>query len=91
MSITRIVVTILALLLSGAVLAGEPVDINSADATVLAEAIKGVGVKKAEAIVAYREQHGPFSSVDELTQVRGIGEKTVEESRENLMVQPKGG
>lgn len=91
MSMIRMLVTMLALLLCGALVAGEPVDINTADAMVLAEAIKGVGAKKAQAIVAYREQHGPFSSVDELTQVRGIGQKTIEDSRENLTVQPNDG
>ena len=62
----------------------EPVDINTASAETLAEAIRGVGIKRARAIVSYREEHGAFSSVDELTQVRGIGEKTVEKSRERL-------
>ena len=63
-----------------------PVDINSADAASLAEAIDGVGERKAEAIVEYREVHGPFVSVDELAGVKGIGVKTVERNRENLIV-----
>ena len=82
----RILITGLTLLLSSAAFATGPVDINSADAAALATAIKGVGLKKAEAIVAYRDQHGPFKSVDELTLVRGIGEKTVESSRDNLTI-----
>ena len=62
----------------------EPIDINTASAEALAGAIHGVGIKRARAIVSYREEHGAFSSVDDLTQVRGIGEKTVERSRERL-------
>jgi len=81
--------SLLAALLFGAsvvVLADEPVNINTADAKTLAEAIHGVGVKRAEAIVSYRTRNGDFVSVDELTQVPGIGAKTVEKSREKLTV-----
>ena len=66
--------------------AGESVDINSADAATLANALQGIGPAKAEAIVAYREKHGPFKSVDDLVMVKGIGEKTVEMNRESLGV-----
>lgn len=63
-----------------------PVNINTADAPSLSAAIKGVGEKKAQAIVQYRKEHGPFKSVDELANVPGIGEKTVEKNRNNLSV-----
>jgi competence protein ComEA len=63
-----------------------PVNINSADAATLSSAIKGVGEKKAQAIVKYRKEHGPFRSVDELANVPGIGAKTVEKNRSNLTV-----
>lgn len=53
-----------------------PIDINSSDATTLAR-LKGIGPKKAEAIVAYRQKNGPFKSVDDLTNVRGIGAKFI--------------
>lgn len=78
------------LLLSGALLAGEPVDINTADAATLAAAINGAGMKRAEAIVEYRSQHGPFRSVDDLRLVRGIGEQTLERNRARLTVGPAG-
>ena len=74
----------LALVASGMVFAAEPVNINTADAEALAEAINGVGLKRAEAIVEYRNQNGPFGSVDELVQVQGVGEKTLEKSRDRL-------
>lgn len=63
-----------------------PVDINSADAASLAEAIDGVGERKAMAIVEHREIHGPFASVDELAAVKGIGMKTVDRNRDSLTV-----
>ena len=65
----------LLLALSVVARAGESVDINTATVEMLAEAIDGVGMRKAEAIVRYREQHGPFDSVDELVEVSGIGPK----------------
>ena len=80
-------VTAAALGLSSLAFAAEPaplVDINTASAEVLAEAIDGVGLKRAQAIVQYREQHGDFSSVDQLAEVRGIGTKTVERNRDRI-------
>ena len=52
--------------------AAQPVNINRADAATLAGSLKGIGMRKAEAIVAYRTEHGPFKSVDELANVKGI-------------------
>jgi len=75
----------LAMLVSMQVVAG-PVDINTADTGVLADAIDGVGEKKAATIVAYRDVHGPFNNVDELANVKGIGAATVDRNRHNLMV-----
>jgi competence protein ComEA len=63
----------------------ESVNINSADAQALAS-LKGVGPAKAAAIIAYRDANGPFSSVEELIEVRGIGEKTVEMNKQKLTV-----
>ena len=63
-----------------------PVNINTADAATLAAALNGVGMAKAEAIVAHREQHGPFKSADQLAEVKGIGLKTVEKNRELIQV-----
>ena len=64
----------------------EPVDINSADAKAIAEAITGVGLSRAEWIIDYRLKHGPFESVDDLVLARGIGAKTVEDNRAALRV-----
>lgn len=59
----------------------QRVNINTADVSTLAASLRGVGVKKAEAIVAYRDEHGPFQSVDELINVKGIGAKVLEQLR----------
>lgn len=51
--------------------------INSADAQQISKALKGIGLKKAQAIVEYRENYGDFHHVDELTAVKGIGKNTL--------------
>ncbi len=61
--------------------AGEPVNINTADAKTLAASLDGVGISKAEAIVAYRDRQGPFQHPDELVKVKGIGLSTVDRNR----------
>jgi len=66
-----------------------PVDINTANAAMLATAIDGVGEKKAATIVQYRQTNGPFASVDDLAKIKGIGAVTVERNRANLMVAPQ--
>ena len=63
-----------------------PVDINTADAATLSAELKGVGMSKALAIIEYREKHGPFKSPQDLSLVKGIGEKTVELNRGNILV-----
>lgn len=75
---------LLSLLFSCVALAVEPVDINRADAATLAASLNGIGPAKAEAIVAYREEHGPFKSVEQLAEVKGVGLKTVEKNREYI-------
>lgn len=62
------------------------VNINTADAQSLADNVNGVGLKRAQTIISFREAHGAFKSVDELTQVKGIGPKLVEQNRDNLTV-----
>ena len=66
--------------------AAEPVNINSADAKTLATTIDGVGLKRAEAIIEHRNVHGPFTSVEALREVPGIGLKTVSANKSKLTV-----
>ena len=61
------------------------VNLNTATVAEL-DAVKGVGPGKAKAIVAYREQNGPFKSVDDLRHVKGFGEKSVAKLRPELTV-----
>jgi competence protein ComEA len=65
--------------------AGE-VNVNIADAETIAAELKGIGLSKARAIVEYREKHGAFRSVDDLTQVKGIGTRTVEANRKFILL-----
>lgn len=62
------------------------VNLNTADAATLQRELLGVGEVKAQAIVAYRDEHGDFASVDELLEVKGIGEVTLEKNRDKLSV-----
>lgn len=64
----------------------DPVDINTANAMVISKTLKGIGLKKAQAIVAYREKHGKFKTVEDLAKVKGIGKKTVALNKANLTV-----
>ena len=83
----------LILVLAGSAIVGSPmagaqdaatpvpvttVNINTADALTLAAALKGVGESRAHEIVRYREAYGPFSSADELMEVKGIGRSTLD-------------
>ncbi len=63
-----------------------PVDINTANAETLSAELDGVGMSKAKAIVEYREKHGPFKNPEDLSLVKGIGDRTVELNRANIRV-----
>jgi competence protein ComEA len=63
-----------------------PVDINTADAETISRELNGVGLSKATAIVEYRKTHGPFKSAQDLSLVKGIGDRTVEINRDNILV-----
>lgn len=62
------------------------ININTADSSQLQE-ITGIGEKKATEIIQYRENNGSFQTVDELTNVNGIGEKTLENIRSQITVE----
>ena len=74
-------------LLIPTLLFAETINVNTADKESLMSAIKGVGEKRAEAIIAYREEHGPFKSLEELADVRGVGSSIVEANMDNLSVE----
>ncbi len=61
-----------------------PVDINKADAKTISQSLKGIGIIKATAIVKYRKANGAFKSLAELTNVKGIGEKTIKKNKSDI-------
>lgn len=63
------------------------VNINQASAGEIAEVLQGVGQARAEAIVAYREEHGPFTDADALTAVSGVGPATINNNRARIVVE----
>ena len=60
------------------------VNLNVADADILRRDLFGIGAAKAKAIIAYRESNGPFTAVDELLEVKGIGKALLEKNRDRL-------
>jgi len=61
-----------------------PVNVNTADASMLAQELDGIGPAKAQAIVEYRQKNGPFRAPEDLLKVQGIGERVLEQNRANL-------
>jgi competence protein ComEA len=61
------------------------IDLNSADAKSLT-LLKGIGEKRAEAIIKYREANGPFKSIDELSKVKGISKSIIDKNRDHLTI-----
>jgi competence protein ComEA len=64
---------------------GGLVDLNTASAAEL-DTLPGVGPSTAAAIIAHRDEHGPFASVDQLLDVRGIGEAKLDQLRDLVTV-----
>ncbi|MEE4661852.1 MAG: helix-hairpin-helix domain-containing protein [Halieaceae bacterium] len=67
--------------------ASSTVNINTADAVTLADALAGVGQSRAEAIVRYREEFGPFFTPEDLLQVKGIGPAVLERNRARIALE----
>lgn len=63
------------------------VNINEADANTIANILVGVGASRATAIVQYREEHGPFTSLEQLLEVKGIGESTLMNNRDKILIE----
>lgn len=62
------------------------VNINTADGETLVAELKGIGLKRAKAILAYRSEHGPFKSVDDLVKIKGISKRIVEKNRNKITI-----
>lgn len=63
----------------------QGVNVNQADAAEL-QTINGIGPAKAEAIITYREEHGEFQQIEDLRNISGFGEKTIERLKNQLTV-----
>ena len=63
-----------------------PVNINTADAKTISASLSGIGINKAEAIVKYRTEKGVFKTPEELANVKGIGAKTVEKNKKDILL-----
>ena len=64
----------------------EKINLNKADAEALAKTLHRVGLKKAEAIVAWRDSHGKFTSVEQLLEIKGIGEAILAANRDRIVL-----
>jgi len=63
-----------------------PVDVNTADANALSEALSGVGPKIAEEIILYRKENGPFMETDDLLNVKGIGPGILDRNKADILI-----
>ena len=76
----------LAAFVVSSIVSAAPVNINTASAAEIADALNGIGLSKAQAIVEYREAYGLFSRADEIVFVRGIGDSTYENNKTDILV-----
>ena len=60
------------------------VNVNEADAATIADILVGIGMSRAQAIVEYREEHGQFTSLEDLIEVNGIGEATIVNNKDRI-------
>ncbi|MBN1378393.1 MAG: helix-hairpin-helix domain-containing protein [Gammaproteobacteria bacterium] len=86
-SITKLFATMLLIVAASWAIAAGQININTADAQTLAAELKGIGDKKAQAIVDYRSEHGAFKSVDDLSEVKGIGDKFLQDNADRIIVE----
>jgi len=63
----------------------EPVDLNTATATEIAQSLSGIGLTRAQKIIVYRDKFGPIDTPEELLAIKGIGEKTLEKNRAKII------
>ena len=89
MHISKLLVGIWLIALASIAGAG-PVNVNTADAETISAELKGIGLTKARAIVEYREKYGPFKTIEDLTLVSGIGDRTIEVNRADIRLDQEG-
>ena len=77
---------VVALFVAGPLVA-SPININQATAQQIADNLKGVGLKKAQAIVQYREKIGGFQTQNQLLNVKGIGTATLDKNEGKILLE----
>ena len=82
--LAMIVVAILAI--PAVLMAGEKIDLNSADIAKLVT-IKGIGQSLAQRIIDYRKEHGPYEKIEDVMKVKGISNKKFELIKDAIMVE----
>lgn len=65
-------------------ISSSKIDLNHADLSTLTGSFKGIGKKRAEAIIAYRDSHKGFKSYEELAEVKGFGQRFIDNNRDKL-------
>ncbi|WP_040977043.1 ComEA family DNA-binding protein [Necropsobacter massiliensis] len=69
---------------SAEVVVGDKLNINAASAEEIEKSLLGIGAKKAQAVVEYREKHGNFTALEQLLEVQGIGKATLDKNRARI-------
>ena len=77
-------IAVITILVSSFAASAELVNINGASVGALSHYLKGVGAVKAKSIVSYREENGDFTSIDDIVNVKGIGEGLLKKNRATL-------
>ena len=85
MKLKNIVIALVVLFFSS-ITQAYAVNINTATAAEIAEALNGIGIAKAEALVAYRTANGMFSSAEQIVNVKGIGQTIFEKNKVDIQL-----
>lgn len=80
----RNAIYVTAIIFWSSIAAAIPVNVNQADAETIADALAGIGEKTAIKIVEYRKANGPFKAVEDLTNIKGIGEKKLAKIKQDI-------
>ena len=78
-------IAVFAAIFASSVLAA-PVNINTASAAKIAESLSGIGARKAEAIVQYRDSNGHFKSASDIISVKGIGQSIFVKNKQDILI-----
>jgi competence protein ComEA len=76
---------VLSVVLTASPVWATPVNVNTADAQTIADALHNVGLKKAQAIVAHRTKYGAITSLNDFDKIPGIGAKTIEKNKTDIL------